>query len=103
MSLEFYLRIAAVLSLGLLVPLAVRAYMRKSDHFFLCGLSFAIGYTLLLAVFIADVIVTSPLSPLLRFSRGFTAGMAVGLLLSGAVLAFFDAVHEGRVQNKVEK
>ena len=94
MSLELYSLIAATLSLGLVIPLAVRAHTRQSPHFLLCVLSFLVGYALLLAVFLVDAVAASPLSPLLRFTRGFTAGLAVGLLLGGAVISFYDAAHE---------
>jgi hypothetical protein len=88
MSLENYSLIAAVLSLGLVIPLAVRAHTRKSPHTLLCSLSFLVGYALLLAVFLDDALVASPLSPHLRFTRGLTAGLAVGFLLGGAVISF---------------
>jgi hypothetical protein len=94
MSLELYSLIAALLSLGLVIPLAIRAHARQSPHFVLCGLSFLVGYALLLAVFLVDTVAAAPLSPLLRFTCGFTAGLAVGLLLGGAVISFYDAAHE---------
>ena len=87
MSLELYSLIAAVVSLGLVIRLVVRAHARQSPHFLLCGLSFLVGYALLLAVFLVDVVVASPLTPLLRFTRGFSAGLAVGLLLDSLPVA----------------
>jgi hypothetical protein len=43
---------------------------------------------------LSDAVVASPLTPLLRFTRGFSAGLAVGLLLGGAAISFYDAAHE---------
>jgi len=94
MSLEFYCLIAAILSLGLVVPLVLRSHAHQVPHRLLSSVSFLLGYILLLAVFLVDAVVASPLSPLLRFSRGFTAGLAVGLLLGGAVVSYYDAAHE---------
>lgn len=93
MSLEFYCLIASTLSLGLVIPLALRALERRAPHRYLCSLCFLCGYTLLLVVFLVDAAVAVPLSPLLRFTRGFAAGLAVGLLLSGAVVLGYDAAH----------
>jgi hypothetical protein len=103
MSLEFYCLIASALSLGLVIPVALRAHERRAPHRYLCSLCFLCGYTLLLVVFLVDAAVAMPLSPLLRFTRGFTAGLAIGLVLSGVVVLGYDAANYRAAERDTEK
>jgi hypothetical protein len=102
MSLEIYCLIASALSLALVISVALRAHSLRVPHRYLCSLCFLCGYTLLLVVFLVDAVAV-PLSPLLRFTRGFTAGLAVGLLLSGVVILGYDAVYTRATGRDTEK
>jgi hypothetical protein len=103
MSLEIYCWIASALSLCLVVPLALRAHERRAPHRYLCSLCFLCGYTLLLVVFLVDAAIAVPLSPLLRFTRGFIAGLAVGLLLGGAVILGHNVAYSRATGHDTEK
>jgi ATP/ADP translocase len=91
MSLEVSCLIAAILSLGFTVPLLILGYVHDWTHLILSSVSFLIGYVLLFSIFLADALIVTQLTPFWRFSRGFTAGLAVGLLLSGTIISCYDA------------
>jgi ATP/ADP translocase len=91
MSLEVGCLIAVVLSLGCTVPLLILGYVHQWSHRILYSASFLLGYFLLFTIFLVDALVVTQLSPFWRFSRGFTAGLAVGLLLSGTTISCYDA------------
>lgn len=90
MSLETGCAIATLVSLVLAVPAVRRGFIRRDEHAALVMLALCVGYGLLAALFVVDLVVQQPLSATLRFTRGYAAGIAVGLLVSASALWAYD-------------
>lgn len=90
MSLELGGELLALVSLLVTAPLAWRTREMGTAHAMLARFAMLVGYGTLAVIFGADALVRQPLSPTLRFSRGFAAGIGVGLVLAGAIVAVSD-------------
>ncbi len=96
MSLELGGALLAFFSLLVTVPLALSVRARGAAHASLAGLAVLTGYCALALVLGVDTFVRQPLSPTLRFTRGFAAGIGVGLVLAGWAVAVYDILTASR-------
>lgn len=96
MSLEMGSCLLALVSLLVTASIMLRARARRAAHVTLTGLAMLVGYAALAVVFSADALMRQPLSPTLRFTRGFVAGIGVGLVLAGVVVLVYDMVTVSR-------
>jgi hypothetical protein len=100
MSLELGGQLLALVSLLITAPLALRSRATEAVHARLIGVAMFAGYCTLAVAFGTDALMRQPLSPTLRFTRGFAAGIGVGLVLAGVIVAVYDIVTAARAGNR---